>query len=70
MMRWTKELPTEPGWYWLRYSTDDRAPWIVHVRKIGMGTIEMYCVGHEEPHSIGRGCQWAGPIEKPEEEEA
>ena len=31
MMKWTKEAPSEPGFYWLRSSSWDRKPIVVEV---------------------------------------
>ena len=68
-MKWTTELPTEPGWYWFRNARLDK-PTIVKVERYNkkLGAI-IY-------HGLTRGCayfitvhddtgEWAGPIEEP-----
>lgn len=48
-LRWTKELPTEPGWYWFRNLSK---PQIVHLNG----------VKDRKPHPAD---EWAGPIQEP-----
>lgn len=48
-LRWTKEPPTEPGWYWFRNLS---RPQIVPMN--GMKTCK--------PHPAD---EWAGPIQEP-----
>ena len=50
-LRWTKEPPTEPGWYWFRNLSK---PQIVHLNG----------VKDRKPHPAD---EWAGPIQEPEE---
>lgn len=62
-MKWTKEKPTQPGWYWWRdkYSSD-----IVHVTEdSGMLVVKL---GFDiEDFIIDLSGEWAGPICPPEE---
>ena len=48
-LRWTKEPPTEPGWYWFRNLSK---PQIVHLNG----------VKDRKPHPAD---EWAGPIQEP-----
>lgn len=48
-LRWTKEPPTEPGWYWFRNLSK---PQIVHLNG----------VKNRKPHPAD---EWAGPIQEP-----
>ena len=50
-LRWTKEPPTEQGWYWFRNLSK---PQIVHTSGIK----------HRKPHPAD---EWAGPIQEPVE---
>ncbi len=51
-MRWTKEPPTEPGWYWLRQASTK-----------GLVQIVRACV-EELPYNW-EDAEWAGPIQEP-----
>lgn len=54
-LRWTKEPPTEPGWYWFRNmhtKGEIYLPQIVHTVQIK----------GRKPHPAD---EWAGPIQKP-----
>lgn len=48
-LRWKKEQPTEPGWYWFRNLSK---PQIVHLNS----------VKNRKPHPAD---EWAGPIQEP-----
>ena len=50
-LRWTKEPPTEPGWYWFRNLSK---PKILHLNG----------VKNRKPHPAD---EWAGPIQEPVE---
>lgn len=52
-LRWTKEPPKEPGWYWIR---DYRKR--IHIVDVGCDMTEY------EPQPYR---EWAGPIPEPEE---
>lgn len=67
-MNWTKDKPTEPGWYWVRTSSPKREPFVAEI-------------AHEAPHGLflrsGSGYgwvqwlpthEWAGPIPPPSED--
>ena len=48
-LHWTKEPPTEPGWYWFRNLSK---PQILHLNG----------VKNRKPHPAD---EWAGPIQEP-----
>lgn len=48
-LRWTKETPTDPGWYWFRNLSK---PQIVY----------LHSVKNRKPHPAD---EWAGPIQEP-----
>lgn len=53
-LRWTKEPPKEPGWYWVRdYGKR------IHIVDVGCDMTEY----EPQPHR-----EWAGPIPEPEEQ--
>ena len=68
-MFWTKELPSEPGWYWFRNLLDKDSvlmPEIVRVRLYaGELAIENSRLSHWIGHE-GYDYEWAGPIPLPE----
>lgn len=53
-LRWMKEPPTEPGWYWLRQASTK-----------GLVQIVRAC-GEELPYNW-EDAEWAGPIQEPVE---
>lgn len=61
---WTKEKPTEPGWYW----HDKNMPSIVRVVKPSSGRM-FYCVlgYHGQCDVLDDDGEWAGPIPEPKE---
>lgn len=54
-LHWTKETPTEPGWYWLRQASTKELVQIVRA------------CGEELPE-YWKDAEWAGPIQEPVEE--
>jgi hypothetical protein len=62
-MNWTKEPPTEPGWYWWRKSG---AALIIRVGEM-VGFPQMSHVGFPVMPTAGE--EWAGPISEPGEVE-
>ena len=65
-LRWTKGVPTKPGWYWWRCEGFTAHPIVVYVYH---GRDELYV---ELPYAelkatLSVGGEWAGPIEKPKE---
>lgn len=53
-LRWTKEPPKDPGWYWIRdYGKR------IHIVDVGCDMTEY----EPQPHR-----EWAGPIPEPEEQ--
>ena len=61
-MFWTKELPTEAGYYFRK--NEDGNIYVVEVEKI-TGPIHSYC--YVEGQRVVTGSQWAGPIPFPGE---
>lgn len=51
VMRWSKEPPTKPGWYW-------------HLQPPHFGMVIEFFDPDENTSTTG---QWAGPIPEPEE---
>lgn len=74
-MRWTTELPTEPGCYWhseLPFPTiEGKGPFLVHVNQDADGVLHGWVpfMDFSEPLLLNEhGCfvgQWMGPIERP-----
>lgn len=50
-LRWSKEPPTKPGWYWAREPDSNKPPWIIYIRE------GYYPAGFYD---------WADPIREPE----
>ncbi len=78
-MPWTKDLPTEPGYYWCRWigAAEDRAPFVVEIEDVA-GRLEVSYCGNDDSvpladwavdHTVGgRGggiLEWSAPIEPP-----
>lgn len=63
-LKWTREKPTEPGWYWhCKYM-----PSIVRVVKPSSGRMFYYISGYPDQYDVlNDDGEWAGPIQKPEE---
>lgn len=65
-MKWTTEVPAEPGWYW--WQNEYQAIQVVHVAKRQLGDLSWVLTGFSG-HFIGPpeqfGGLWAGPIPKP-----
>ena len=65
-MNWTKEKPTEPGWYWAK---SGRCPYIRLVFKSAFDEkLRVTFVDHNKSKLVDE-CDgyWMGPIEEPEE---
>lgn len=54
---WTREKPTQPGWYWVCHVKSD-TPMITYMTTEGKPMYEIH--GLED-------CKWAGPLTPPEE---
>lgn len=71
-LKWTKELPTEEGHYWVRFrhGVEDLCTvgWCTHVHRDGRHekhlTLERSFTPIEDRDDI---VAWAGPIQKPED---
>lgn len=61
-LRWTKEHPTEPGYYWFR---NEEVEGILQICKSVKGLYIMYH-GNDEEWDLPEG-EWAGPIQEPVE---
>lgn len=64
MLKWTSNLPTEPGWYWIM--SYNKKPSMVEVRVID-GRLMLTSGVINVTLNIFEGCLWAGPIPEPEE---
>lgn len=64
---WTKEPPTEPGWYLVRKRGESRARVVRVIANVdGWAWVDGFPHAHGwEPDKIH---EWAGPIPKPAEE--
>lgn len=63
-LTWTKKLPTEEGWYWIRHKTGVD---IVLVKKSSSGEFIARCLNWTNSWRViaWEGSDWAGPIPKP-----
>jgi hypothetical protein len=61
VMKWTKELPTQPGWYW------DRLPSIgvISISQITRDHYGKLFLVDNGPLDLYQGREWAGPIPEP-----
>jgi hypothetical protein len=65
-MRWTREKPTQPGWWWWRYEAGRKAS-VMHISEDHIHGMNVFTVGtlvlflQEVPG------EWAGPVPEPEE---
>lgn len=62
-LRWTKNKPTQSGWYWYRGLVEEADPLIVLVDEAGYF---QWPDGGFQEVLLTKG-EWAGPIEPPEE---
>lgn len=78
-MTWTRERPTQPGWYWWRtygWDTKEVRTEVVSVEQLiqdGKPAYWYWEIGETEPTMIGTESsipdEWYGPLEVPEGEE-
>ncbi len=65
---WTKERPTEPGLYWIRYDEDRKSEDVVCVEP-GMRVAHFYEDDETGPQPLDSeqfdGARWAGPLIAP-----
>jgi hypothetical protein len=68
-MEWTRDKPTEPGWYWCR--RDDECDLVSVEPTAGRGRLEAWWHGHKPTlfdslplHSMDS-FEWYGPLEPP-----
>ena len=61
-MNWTKELPTEPGWYWCKQNGTTKMGEL-----LSLGNILYFGRSVSSAHVISTftGCEWCGPILPP-----
>lgn len=62
-LRWTKEVPTKPGYYWNR-NPDELRGCVVEVFEWG-GKFYAFYPGNEVEEEISPDDEWAGPLEMP-----
>ena len=73
MLKWTKEKPTESGWYWWRFEKKNVPHMVYVVWENTMRPVEndrlliLYPNSNKEFEVETRGGEWAGPIPEPEE---
>lgn len=60
-MKWTKEKPTVPGWYWKREITWDHLNSSIVYIRLYAGKL---CI---ENWQIPDDAEWAGPLSEPKE---
>lgn len=76
-LRWTKETPTKPGWYWFR-NTNQRDVHVVCIayewdeHMVDLELVAWFALeppyNWHSPHIVARmDGEWAGPIPEPEE---
>lgn len=61
-VKWSKETPTQPGWYWYRISKGSYP--IIERYDMAAHGLALWENGRILPISPG---EWAGPIPEPEE---
>ena len=69
-MTWTRETPTEPGWYWYR-DREEPEPAIYRVSRTTGGDLLVvwtdcgidWELAHLARHAVG--AEWCGPLEVP-----
>lgn len=69
-MIWTKEKPTESGWYWVKHMQGKEVIENIHEFHVSENTVWIYDCGYSgrEDFELGKeydGYEFAGPIEKP-----
>lgn len=62
MSKWTKERPTEPGYYWTRFDPQDDDPIIVSVESSRIGLIANECGCESLVPVDTMDYEWLGPI--------
>lgn len=72
-LKWTREKPTEPGWYWWRFEKNIVPHMVYVVHESTMRPVQtdrmliLYPNSKKELDVETRGGEWAGPIPEPEE---
>lgn len=68
-MKWTKELPTKPGFYWNRKDATDTNPliWLIADEDGKLVLVWFYKDWAYDPLNESDGTEWAGPINPPQE---
>lgn len=68
-MKWTKEKPTKPGWYWFRSETEyGTCTTVLEIRNVQGGLVVVETIAIYPLEEFREG-EWAGPIPEPEEVE-
>jgi hypothetical protein len=69
MLKWTKNRPCQPGWYWHNQFNGVRflGPTIEHVSLDESGHLYLDFEGSPvySLSEISQACEWAGPIQEP-----
>ena len=67
-MKWRKEVPTVPAWYWWRRDDLLMILHVVDLKAEGLATDELWVQGDcvDDPISLYADGKWAGPIPLPE----
>lgn len=65
-MKWTKDQPTKPGWYWIR-NAGQRKEYIGEERRVVCvrDYVGKLCIENWEIPD--KDTEWAGPVPEPEE---
>lgn len=65
-MKWSKEKPTQAGWYWWKDLDRPGKPHMAHVVNDGYG-LTVYGIEEYSRRLYEVRGEWAGPIPEPEE---
>lgn len=70
-MKWTRDMPTGGGWYWVRRSRrvlvkDSFLVWVRHDLKYVYSTDDFASLEHANNLDNYADCEWAGPLAPPQ----
>lgn len=70
-MQWTKDVPTVPGWYWIRFRGPGENPEVVRILRKG-DPLVVWEIGYEDCENLDdarfyQGAEWCGPLPVPTE---
>ena len=70
-MQWSEQIPTEPGWYWMRHPEFPDSEEVIHLERYPPpDENDLYYTSYDGEHlhiEIDSGFKFAGPIPKPTE---